>query len=240
MLLLGTACIRIGLDGSYLYYVKDILRWPLVASGVVVAALGLLGLVGTLRRPAPVEHVHDQAQSCAEGAPQSCAEGDHSHVPRVAWLLTLPVFAILLVAPGPLGAYAAARDPGTVAKPAGDSDFPPLPPKDPATLPMYEYAVRAVWDEGRSLLDRDVELLGFVSKRPEGGWYVTRIQLACCAADGIATKVEVRDAPPLPEDTWVKVVGRWEPSTAPNPEDAIAAIRARSVVAVPAPADPYE
>lgn len=238
MLLLGTACIRIGFDGSYLYYVKDLLRWPLVASGVVVAALGLLGLVGAMRTPAG--HEHDAGGSGAAGTEQSCVEGDHTHVPRVAWLLTLPVFAILLIAPGPLGAYAAARDPGTVAKPAEENNFPPLPPGDPATLPMFEYAVRAVWDEGHSLVDRDVALLGFVSKRAEGGWYLTRIQLACCAADGVATKVEVRGAPPLPEDTWVRVVGRWEPSAASDPVEAIAAMRAASVTQVPAPADPYE
>lgn len=230
LLLLGTACVRIGLDGSYLYYVKDVLRWPLVASGVVIAALGLLGLVALFRRTETHDHPH-----------RACADGAHHHVPRVAWLLTLPVFAILLVAPGPLGAYAAARDPGTVAKPAGDSDFPPLPAGDgPAALPVYEYAVRAIWDEGRSLYDRDVELTGFVSRNPAGGWYLTRIQLACCAADGIATKVEMRDAQPLPEDTWVRVVGRWERSTATDPAKAIAAMRATSVTVVPAPSNPYE
>jgi uncharacterized repeat protein (TIGR03943 family) len=243
MLLLGTACIRIGFDGSYLYYVKPILRWPLVASGVLVAALGVLGLLGALRKPAGQDHAaHGHAEHADHTAQaDGCAEGDHNHVPRVAWLLTLPVFAILLIAPGPLGAYAAARDSGTVAQPAGDSDFPPLPATDPAPLPLFEYAVRAVWDEGRSLFERDVDLLGFVSKRPEGGWYLTRIQLACCAADGIATKVEVSgDVPQLPEDTWVRVVGRWQPSTNPDPSEAIPAMRAVSVTQVAAPADPYE
>lgn len=234
LLLLGTACVRIGLDGSYLYYVKDILRWPLIASGVIIAVLGLVGLLSSVRKPeAPPAHTHDEADA-------SCAEGNHAHVPRVAWLLTLPVFAILLIAPGPLGAYAAARDPGTVAKPVGDSNFPALPPGDPATLPLYEYAVRAVWDEGKSLADRDISLLGFVSKNPAGGWYLTRIQLACCAADGIATKVEMREAQPLPEDTWVQVVGRWEASTSTDPAEAIAAMRASSVTPVAAPSDPYE
>jgi uncharacterized repeat protein (TIGR03943 family) len=222
--------VRIGLDGSYLYYVKSLLRWPLIASGVVIASLGLLGLLNSVRRPA---HAHDSS-----GA--SCTAGDHTHVPRVAWLLTLPVFAILLIAPGPLGAYAAARDPGTVAKPVGASTFPAIPPGDPAPVPVHEYAVRAIWDEGKTLADRDISLLGFVSKNPAGGWYLTRIQLACCAADGIATKVEMRDVSPLPEDTWVQVVGRWEPSTGTDPAEAVAAMRATSVTPVPAPADPYE
>lgn len=234
LLLLGVACIRMGLDGSYLYYVKPLLRWPLVASGVVVASLGVAGLVGVVfGRAGRSGHGH--------AADASCTEGNHSHVPRVAWLLTLPVLATMLISPGPLGAYAAARDPGTVAKPAGDSVFPPLPASDSAPLPVFEYAVRATWDEGRTLLDRDVELLGFVSKRPEGGWYLTRIQVACCAADGVATKVEVRDAPALAEDTWVKVVGRWEPSTDPEPDLAIAALRAKSVKQVAIPEEgPYE
>lgn len=229
MLLLGTACMRIGLDGSYMYYVKPGLHWPLVAAGAIVAAIGVLGVIAAFRKPQ--EHHHEA--TCGEG-------GSHHHVPRVAWLLTLPVFAILLVAPGPLGAYAAARDPGTVAKPASDSDFPALPAGDPVQMQVFEYAVRAVWDQGRSLTDRRVALTGFVSKRPEGGWYLTRIQLACCAADGIATKVEMRDAQPLPEDTWVEVVGTYEPSTATNPDDAVAAMHADSVAVVPVPADPYE
>ncbi|MGQ0466520.1 MAG: TIGR03943 family putative permease subunit [Sporichthyaceae bacterium] len=227
LLLFGTACIRIGLDGSYLYYVKSILRWPLVASGAVLAALGVLGVLAAFRRSPAAEH------GCGE-------EGSHSHVPRVAWLLTLPVFAILLVSPGPLGAYAAARDPGTVARPAGDSDFPALPPGDPARMQVSEYAVRATWDQGRTLVDRTVALTGFVSQNPAGGWYLTRIELACCAADGIATKVEMRDAQPMANDTWVEVVGTWEPSTAPHPDDAIAAMRAESITVVPIPADPYE
>ena len=229
MLLLGTACIRIGLDGSYLYYVKSLLRWPLVASGVVLAGLGVLGVVAAFRQAPARAHDH----GCGE-------ESAHGHVPRVAWLLTLPVFAILLISPGPLGAYAAARDPGTVARPATDSDFPALPPGDRVPMQVSEYAVRAVWDQGRTLVDRNVALTGFVSKNPAGGWYLTRIELACCAADGIATKVEMRDARPMPDDTWVEVVGRWEPSTAADPDDAIAAMRPDSITVVPIPSDPYE
>jgi len=219
LVLVGAAVLRITLDGTYLRYVKAGL-WPfLLASGAVVLFLGVAALVDAF--------VPAAAQPTA-------------HAPKAAWLLALPVFAIFLVAPPPLGSYAASRDTGTVAPPADESDVPPLPPGDPATLTVGDYAVRAVWDEGRTLLGREVQLTGFVTPRKEGGWFLTRIMLSCCAADGTAVKVQARGAEPPPPDTWVRVTGSWAPSAAGPPGERIAALDVRQLESVEPPADPYE
>jgi uncharacterized repeat protein (TIGR03943 family) len=221
LILVGGAVLRITLDGTYLRYVKAGL-WPfLLGAAVVILVVGLVSLVDvTFRREG---HVHD-----GHGAP------------RAAWLLALPVFAIFLVAPPALGSYAASRDAGTVAAPSDDTGLPQLPPGDPVAMPVGEYAVRAVWDQGRSMSGRTVKLTGFVTPREGGGWYVTRIALSCCAADGQAVKVEAHGAQPMPADTWVVVTGAYEPSPAAEPEDAVPVLAVESVREIPAPEDPYE
>jgi uncharacterized repeat protein (TIGR03943 family) len=157
----------------------------------------------------------------------------------VAWLLCLPVFAIFLVAPPALGSYAAERDAGTVAKPSGSSDYPPLPAGDPVPVPMSEFAVRAVWDSGKTLRGRNVQLSGFVTPKPGGGWYLTRMMLSCCAADARAVKVEVRDVPAPRADTWVEVVGSWVDEGKAPAEDVIPVMTTSSVRPIPVPKDPY-
>lgn len=106
LLLLGNAMLRLALGGGYVDYVKPAMRIPLIVAGAALALLGagrLLELV--------LGHAHGHG---------------HDHGPRVAWLLVLPVFAILLIAPPPLGAYAAGRESGAVARPAS-TEYAPLP-----------------------------------------------------------------------------------------------------------------
>jgi uncharacterized repeat protein (TIGR03943 family) len=228
LVLVGGAILRITVDGTYLRYVKAGL-WPfLFGAALVILLVGILSLLDVTFRRRGDAAAHD----AAEHAP--------GEAPRAAWLLALPVFAIFLVAPPALGSYAASRDSGTVAAPADDTGFPPLAQGDPVAMPVGEYAVRAVWDRGRSLKGRTVKLTGFVTPKRGGGWYVTRIALSCCAADGQAIKVETRGADPLPADTWVEVTGSYEASGAAKPEEAPPVLAVESVRELPAPADPYE
>jgi uncharacterized repeat protein (TIGR03943 family) len=200
---------------------------------VVLLVLGAAAVVEVFVRAPAKRDGHADGHPHADGhAP--------GHAPRTAWLLTLPVFAIFLIAPPALGSYAASLDAGTVTAPAAGTDFPPLPPGDPATLTLGDYSVRAVWDEGRTLHGREVQLTGFVTPRKEGGWFLTRIMLSCCAADGTAVKVRARGAESLPADTWVRVVGRWAPSAAGRPEDRIAVLDVHEMRTIESPADPYE
>ena len=234
LVLLGGALLRISLTEVHLRYVKPEFAPLLVTGGAVLVVLGLCGVLLD-RAPA------DRDSSGGGGDGRS---GGHGHAPgagpQVAWLLLLPVLAIFLVAPPALGSYAAARNAGTVANP-GTSNFLPLPAGDPVETSVLDYATRAMWDQGRTLAGRTVRITGFVSPAADDGWFLTRIALSCCAADGRAFKIEVVDGPdPPPPDSWVEVTGEHVPSDTPPGDDVIPAMRALEVRTVPPPRNPYD
>src|SRR5439155_14796817 len=147
------------------------------------------------------------------------------------------------VAPPALGSYAADRS--TVSRvPAQSSDYPPLPAGDPLAMRLDEYEARAVWDAGRTLADRRFALTGFVTTRPAGGYYVTRLVITCCAADAVAVRIAVTggSAGSLARDTWIEVVGRYDgiDHSREGEIGPVATIRADSVRQVAAPREPYE
>ena len=230
LVLVGAAVLKISLGEAYLRYVKEGLQPFLVASGVVLVLLGLLSAWRDLDRggdstSAPVDQAGDGH--------------DHAHGgPGIAWMLLLPVAAIFLVAPPALGADAASRDSGTVAGPR-ETSFVPLPEGDPVPLSVADYAVRAGWGGADTLQGRRVALDGFVTPTEDGGWYVTRIAMSCCAADGQAVKVKVLGQPAPPADTWVEVTGTYVPADAEDPRTVPAVIQASGVVETTAPSNPY-
>jgi uncharacterized repeat protein (TIGR03943 family) len=241
LVLVGASVLRITGDGTYLRYVKESLRPWLLASGVLLIVLGLLALVDVWRS------VRAEARARRADAEAVDPHGDddghgHGHAaPRAAWLLVLPVAALLVVPPPALGAFTAERQTATTVAPAYDAAVPPLPPGDPVTVTLGDFASRAVWDDGRTLQGRTVQLTGFVSAAPDGGWYLTRLALTCCAADATVTKilpVDARSHPPV--NTWLLVVGQWVPGGGTQSETAIPHLKVVSMDVVPAPANPYE
>jgi len=262
LLLLGGAVLRISADDTFLRYVKGWTRPYLLLAGAVLIVLALLSLwrehttprstrSQRLRDTPPGPGAVPAGEAAAEvdpspalpesgGAQRSESHADHSG-PRVAWLLLLPVFAIFLVAPPALGSYAAARGSNTIAQPAG-SEFAPLPAGDPVTTTLSDYATRAVWDQGRSLAGRRVRLVGFVTPRPGGGLYVSRIVITCCAADARPVKIAVTgDTPSLAPDSWIEVVGTYGGMDSSAGKSAqVPVINADSVRPVRSPSEPYE
>jgi uncharacterized repeat protein (TIGR03943 family) len=231
LVLVGAAVLKISLGEAYLRYVKEGLQPFLVASGVVLVLLGLLSAWKDL----------DRGGGSTSSAPVDQAGDGHDHAhggPGIAWMLLLPVAAIFLVAPPALGADAASRDSGTVAGPR-ETSFVPLPEGDPVPLSVADYAVRAGWGGADTLEGRRVALDGFVTPAEDGGWYVTRIAMSCCAADGQAVKVEVLGQPAPPADTWVEVTGTYVPAEAEDPRTVPAVIQASGVVETTAPSNPY-
>lgn len=239
LILVGGATLRISIGDTMLNYVKEAMRPWLLLSGAILVLLGLLALVDVFRqarRPVP-EDAGGESNEVLGGAE---AHGhDHSHGPRAAWFLLLPVLTIFLVAPPALGAYSAARDTTNAIEPR-DAKAPPLPPGDPASITVADYVGRAVWDDGLTLIDREVELTGFVTPTPDGGWWLTRMSVACCAADAFASKVLVEGAEPLPANTWVTVTGTWTPGGGTRSPTAIPLIVPSSITEVPQPRNPYE
>jgi uncharacterized repeat protein (TIGR03943 family) len=228
--LLGVAIVRLAWGTAYLNYVKESMRpWLLLAGGALIV-LAVAIIVDAIRRP------------MMDGG-NVAADDDHGHhhgrAPRTAWLILLPIVTIIIVAPPALGSFAAERDDGNaVSEPR--TALPPLPAGDPVPVFLSDYVTRAVWEGGTSLEGRVVELEGFVLPQAEGGWLLTRLQIACCAADAFASKVRPVGLPPeaqaLPADTWVRITGTW----APDDDPTIPIVVVDSITPIPPPVNPYD
>ena len=205
---------------------KEGLRPFLVTAGILLVAAALATLWYEFKGP----HLDDDGHGHSHGGP------------KVAWLLLLPVLGLLLVAPPALGSYSAGRT-GT-ALPAGDDDYAPLPDGDPVKISVLDYASRAVFDGGRSLANRRVEISGCLTTAPDGSWYLTRMLLTCCAADARPIKVALSgDLPdPLTEDGWLLVTGRYLDKTAKDAVNGerIPYLDVEQAETIPAPAEPYK
>ncbi|MER6672256.1 TIGR03943 family protein [Streptomyces sp. NPDC000983] len=241
LLLTGGAILRISLFGElYLRYVQAGLRPYLVVSGAALVALGTVSVALGLRAGREEDEADAQDADAQDGGHEGHS-GRHGHGHGVAWLLALPALALLLFPPPPLGSYSAEREAAARAS-QGVGTFPALPSGDPVTLTLGEFASRAVYDSERSLTGRTVRLTGFVTHDADG-WYVTRLQIACCAADAATAKARVRGADAPPDDTWITVTGTWHPEGSPGSEAAwppVVDADADGVERIAEPANPYE
>jgi uncharacterized repeat protein (TIGR03943 family) len=204
LFLFGGAILKASLTDLYLRYVKEGLRPFLIAAGASLVLAAFMTLWYELRAPKSDDGDGDD-------------HGHAHHEPRVGWLLILPVLALLLVAPPALGSYTAGQS-GTVQLSA-ESDYPPLPAGDPAVIGLLDYASRAIYDDGRSLDGRRVQMTGFVSTGDDGVTMLARIVVSCCAADGRPIKVGLTGGPlvDVPAGTWLQVTGRYTAQRGKDP-----------------------
>jgi uncharacterized repeat protein (TIGR03943 family) len=220
LFLFGGAILKASLSDLYLRYVKEGLRPFLIAAGLALVATAVATL--WYERRATDDH-------------------GHHHEPQVGWLLILPVLGLLLVAPPALGSFTAAQS-GTL--PVSDSDYAPLPDGDPAPIGLLDYASRALYDDGRSLAGRRVQLTGFVASGPDGAPMLARIVVGCCAADGRPIKVGLTGGPAIdvPSGTWVQVTGLHSPKRGTDPVNQadIAYLEVAEWQPITPPKQPYE
>jgi uncharacterized repeat protein (TIGR03943 family) len=220
----GLRVLRLSLTDEYLLFVKPAMRPWLVAAGLILLCLA----VGAFRRPAG-----------------TTAEGHGHGAPLLAYLLVVPFAAALVVAPAPLGAYAAGRQSArTPPAPSAASgyEYPPLPPPVAGAYEMglTDFLSRALYDSGHQMEGKTLRLTGFVTPDPEAqGFRLTRFVISCCAADGVPVYVSVRTDRALAPDTWVVVEGTWKP-TASGRQPEIPVLRATAIRRIAQPADPYE
>jgi uncharacterized repeat protein (TIGR03943 family) len=205
---LGAVALRLGLTDAHLAYIQPSMGPALALAGAVLVVLGGVILLrpGRARTTGPAPH-HGHGHGHGVGS-------------RVGWLLVAPILAIAVVAPSPLGAFAANRAPTTV--PPATRSFGPLPdPRAGAVeLPLTEFVGRA--RQGDSLRGVPVRLVGFATTDYRGsGFLLTRFVVSCCAADARPVRVAVRsaDSPSPTPDTWLEVTGTWRPEIR-SPEDA--------------------
>ncbi|MFB7291554.1 TIGR03943 family putative permease subunit [Actinacidiphila glaucinigra] len=247
LLLTGVALLHAGLSDLYLRYVKAGLQPLLLAAGAVLVAAALATVWYELRGPrrrtgqGPGDKPGDKQEDTHDAHDAGHAHPHPHHEPKVAWLLVLPVLALVLVAPPALGSYSAARTGTSVPRPFG---FPALPAGDPLRMETVDYAGRAVYDRGRSLSGRQVTLTGFVSIGRDGTPYLTRMVLNCCAADARPVKIGLTgQVPPvLRPDAWLEVTGTYTPRRAEDPvnDGPVPFLDVSRARPVREPAEPYE
>jgi uncharacterized repeat protein (TIGR03943 family) len=219
VLLVGALLVRLAVTGVYARYVRAGMGTWLLVAGILLALLGLLGVVRALRGTSAVDaHEHHGRE-------------------RAGWLLLVPVVALLLVAPPALGSFGVDRS-TVVAVSSGGRTFTPLRPGATVPMTLLEYDERAADHDGSSFGTVPVALTGFVARTADGGGFrLARYQIQCCAADAVAAVVQVvgvsGDLPA--RDRWVTVTGTYHGSPGGIPE-----LLASSVSPVPPPTDPYE
>lgn len=242
LLLTGAMVLQVALTDLHLRYVKPAMQPLLIITGVGLVAVGMLGVVRLYRRLGRGAAPADEGLTAPDGAHAEDGHG-HSHAaPRAAWLLVLPLLVMATVTPPSLGAYAAARGTTTIEEPT--FELPPLAaPRDGAVdLTLTDYYSRVLYQPD-TLTGARVRMSGFVT--PVGDeWYLTRMRLSCCAADGRPIKVLVDGTVTQPApaaDTWVELVGSYTPPRPPQGElEPVAALRVEDLRVAARPQNPYE
>ncbi|MDH6624261.1 putative repeat protein (TIGR03943 family) [Streptomyces sp. LBL] len=189
-----------------------------------------------------LEHREDGKH--VEHREESHGQDGHGHAhrePRVAWLLVLPLLALILVAPPALGSYSALRTGTALQQPYGYGN---LPAAGPLRLSLVDYAGRAVYDHGRSLRGRQIKVTGFVALDHSGAPYLVRMALNCCAADAQPVKIGLagRIPPVLQPDAWLEVTGTYTARRTKDPVNhgPIPYFQITAAKPVPVPHDPYD
>jgi uncharacterized repeat protein (TIGR03943 family) len=241
LMLLGGITARISITGEYRNYVKPGLQPLLLIAAAALLAIGGATLWHEITRRRATSAAADRHGADHDGHAATSDEHDHAAAPGVGWLLLAPVMALVLLAPPALGADAAANAGTALSAPTGD--FPPLPDGDPVELTLNDYATRAVFDEGHSLTDRQVQLTGFVTLGPNGEIFLARMIVSCCAADARPIKIGLEGEVPsdVAADTWLTVVGRYTPTRTTDDVNGVAIpyIDVGSAALTTQPTDPY-
>lgn len=227
----GTLICLVG-TGHFLRYLRSEMAIPLVLTGCCLVGLAVWTVVVVCRRPSDSEPDHDH-------------DGHHDHgAVKSLWLLLVPVLIAAVISPPAIGAQLAQR---RGPAPVSASDVPALPDIPTSGggagavigLPMAKYEALAVTRPPEELAGRRFAITGFVINKPDGdGWYLARIRIQCCAADGVPVLVGISGAGPQPDDTWLEVIGTYQrPEQVPYGE--VARLFAEEVRPIEEPADPY-
>lgn len=231
LFLIGGALLHATFTEQYLRYVKSGLRPLLLAAGIVLILTAAATAWYEWRRSRETRGGREHEDGC----------GPAHREPRISWLLLLPLFALILVAPPALGSYSAMRAGTGLQQPWA---FAELPAGDPIQLSLVDYAGRAAYEQGRSLGDRRVTVTGFLAFDDSGEPYLTRMILNCCAADAQPVKIGLSGQipPVLQPDSWLEVTGTYTGKQTADPINGgpIPFIDVSQARPVPAPVDEYE
>jgi uncharacterized repeat protein (TIGR03943 family) len=213
LVLVGGVLVKIVLDGSYLRYVRPWSAVPVLLAGVVLITVAVIALVRDLRaRPAAPAREND-----------GHGHGPDARAGPAAWLLVLPVLALLLVVPPALGSAALGGSGARAAPAIATATDEPLPPGDAPALGLLDVVSRTAGDPYGPLTRREITVTGFLVPTartpPPGatGLDVARLVISCCAADASAVRVHLADPEGVLDgagpdgaegDRWVAIRGR--------------------------------
>lgn len=247
LFLTGAAMLHASSTDLYLRYVKAGLQPLLILAGIVLIAAAVATVWYELRQgrgKGPAEaggagHTHTAGDTDPSG--HSHGSGHPHREPRISWLLVLPLFALVLVAPPALGSYSAMHAGTALQRPWG---YSALPDRDPLPMSAVDYAGRAAYDHGRTLAGRRIEITGFIALDGAGAAYLVRMELSCCAADAQPVKIGLTgQLPPVLEpDSWLKVTGTYTGKLTKDPVNGgrIPFLDVTATQPMPTPKDPYE
>lgn len=175
--------------------------------------------------------------------PHTHGEHDHDHDHgSLSWgmlaIVAIPLVLGTLVPSRPLGAEAIGADINMNAVVGDNVTTFSIAPLDRNVLDW----IRAFnsGDDLASFNGQEADVTGFVYRddtMPENQFLVARFTISCCVADSMAVGLPVVWDEALPEDTWVRVMGRFELSDfrgEPRPT-----LRPTSVDVVEQPEHPY-
>ncbi|MDW8292321.1 MAG: TIGR03943 family protein [Anaerolineae bacterium] len=230
-------------DGSLAFYINRRFAWLSLLAVVLLVLLALSATwqwVWQQRRGRAMQRVAAEEEKVVLLRPLQKL-GEHRLSVGALLLLLLPAAAGLLVPPRPLGASAVEM--------RGIGAFAPERPASIARLASGEPSNILDWlrafareSDPAAFAGRAVDVVGFVYKDPRAAkneFWVARFMVSCCVADAAAVGLLVRSdqAPNLPADTWVRVVGRFGVGTFAG--ERVPLILAERVEPTAPPAQPY-
>lgn len=129
-------------------------------------------------------------------------------------------------------------------KPSEASRYPRLVGEDPVEVGLLDLNQRALLGGTKTLRGRTLLVTGFITSdgAADGGFYVNRPFVTCCAADASPVRAKVTGAPgTYRKGSWVRITARYsgnEPPTDTNLE-GLQRLRALTVKRIPVPDEPY-
>jgi putative membrane protein len=210
-------------SGNLTNYINVRFAW---LSYLAAALFLLLAVSNALRLLTPHEHHHDH---------------DHDHG-GISWgmlaIVAIPLVLGTLIPSRPLGAEAIGADINMNAVAGDNVTTFNINPLDRNVLDW----IRAFnsGDDLASFNGQEADVIGFVYRddtMPENQFLVARFTISCCVADSMAVGLPVAWDETIPQDTWVRVMGRFELGNFRGEEKPI--LIPTSVEVVEQPEHPY-
>jgi putative membrane protein len=173
-------------------------------------------------------------------------EYDHTAAPVNLLIMLIPLLVGVLIPARPLGSSTVSTKGPITTAPIVSSQSQSrerLVPVEERTI-LDWYYLFAFEEDIEPFMGKEASVIGFVyhdERLPEGQFFVSRIILSCCAADGYAVTmiVEWPEAASLKQDIWVRVTGPVGKVFFADEPQAIPLIQAQRVEIIPEPDAPY-